>query len=930
MKKPRLAGSCAALLLSLSPALAQTPMTQTPMTQMPAAPPSVPLLTTADVGRTVLPNGLTVLTKEVHAAPVVTVQIYYKIGSRNEAPGVNGIAHQLEHMMFKGTTDRPIQFGRLFNALGSQSNAFTSYDQTGYYGTVQREKATALLTLEADRMRNAQIDLEKLASERKVVLSEIQGNENSPAYRLSRAVQRAAFPNSPYGLTVGGTKADIAGFSADKVRAYYQQYYAPQYATLVIVGDFKTAEMLLTVRQLFGSLGTPGTQPVAVSAPLVPQGQEATLNSPAAKDPIVLREPGATPILNAVYPLPSIASPDTAALKVMDFILLSGRSSRLYQSLFQSGLAAGGGTSPNQFLGGGWYDVSFTPAPGKSLQQVDQAYLKSVADLQQNLVGAGELKRAKTLIRAYALLGNRSITDQAQQLGIDATTANDFRYTDEFLAAIDQVSAADVKRVAQTYLAQDKRTVGYFEPTQVAQNSTAQGAAAPASSTQTAETFNAGPPVDPAQVAQYLPSFEPPGLAQVALPEQVTLPNGLRLFLQRSTANPSVSLSGAVIAGREFDTNGQAGLADLVAGNLLSGTGTRSADQIGNLLDDNGVSLSASASRYQVSLGGVSTAQALPVMVDVLADVLRNASFPAQEFQLSQARTLQGLRGSEDSPGSVAQKVFQQTLYPAGNPFHPYASQQSVAALTDADLKAFYNAHYRPDTTILSFVGDFDPAALKALLTEKLGGWQAQGTAPSVAYPAAPKVKGVVRKAPELAGKTESVTYLGYPTTLDRTDPRYYAAQVLNQVVGGDTLSSRLGSEVRDRAGLTYGISSAFQASLHPGPFVVALQTSPGDAAKAVQATLSLLADVRDNGLKPAEIETAKKSLLSGYAVALANPDNLAGAYTSNALLGLPQTELRDYQAKLNAVTPAQVNAVAKELLDPANILVVTAGPPSK
>ncbi len=892
---------------------------------------AVPLLTTASVSRTVLPNGLTVLTKEVHAAPVVTVQVYYKIGSRNEAPGVNGIAHQLEHMMFKGTADRPIQFGRLFNALGSQSNAFTSYDQTGYYGTVQREKATALLTLEADRMRASQIDPEKLASERKVVLSEIQGNENSPAYRLSRAVQRAAFPNSPYGLTVGGTKADIEGFSADKVRAYYQQYYAPQYATLVIVGDFKTPEMLLTVQRLFGNLGAPGTQPVTVSAPLsaqgsAPQGPEATLNSPAAKDPIVLREPGATPILNAVYPLPSIKSQDTAPLKVMDFILLSGRSSRLYQSLFQSGLAAGGGTSPNQFLGGGWYDVSFTPAPGKSLQAVDQAYLKSVAELQQNLVGAGELKRAKTLIRAYALLGSRSITDQAQQLGIDATTANDFRYTDEFLAAIDKVSAEGVRRVAQTYLAQDKRTVGYFEPTEAAQ-----GAPAPAANTsQTTESFNAGPPVDPAEVAQYLPAFPPPGQTEVALPEQVTLPNGLRIFLQRSAATPSVSLSGAVIAGREFDGDVKAGLADLVAGNLLSGTKTRSADQIGNLLDDNGVSLSASASRYQVSLGGVSTAQALPVMVDVLADVLKNASFPADEFQLSQARTLQGLKGSEDSPGSVAQKVFQQTLYPAGSPFHPFAGQASVAALTDADLQAFYNAHYRPDTTILSFVGDFDPATLKALLTEKLGSWKAEGTAPSVTYPPAPAPKGIVRVTRDLAGKTESVTYLGYPTTLGRKDPRFYAAQVLNQVVGGDTLSSRLGSEVRDRAGLTYGISSAFQASLHPGAFLVALQTAPGDAGKAVQATLALLSDVRENGLKPAEVETAKKSLLSGYAVGLADPDNLAGAYTGNALLGLPQTELRDYQAKLNAVTLEQVNAVAKELLDPANILVVTAGPPAK
>ena len=166
-----------------------------------------------------LSNGLTVLTKEVRGAPVVTVQVFYKIGSRNEAPGVNGIAHQLEHLMFKGTTDRPVQFGRLLGALGADFNAFTYYDQTAYHETVEREKAGAALQLEADRMVNAKIDPAALTSERNVVLSEIEGDENNPGYRLERAVQAAAFPGSPYGLTVGGTRKDIEGFTAAEVSA---------------------------------------------------------------------------------------------------------------------------------------------------------------------------------------------------------------------------------------------------------------------------------------------------------------------------------------------------------------------------------------------------------------------------------------------------------------------------------------------------------------------------------------------------------------------------------------------------------------------------------------------------------------------------------------------------------------------------------------
>ncbi len=214
----------------------------------------MPSTLTENVRKTVLENGLTVLTKEVHTAPVVTVQVWYKVGSRNEEPGMNGIAHQLEHMMFKGTRNHPIQFGRLFSALGSDSNAFTSYDQTAYYGTVERNKLKALLVLEADRMQNSQIEPEQLASEKRVVISELQGYENSPEYRLNRAVMQAVFPNHAYGLPVGGTKADVEKFEVEQVEKYYRNFYSPDNAVLVIVGDFQTANALETIKEEFGKV----------------------------------------------------------------------------------------------------------------------------------------------------------------------------------------------------------------------------------------------------------------------------------------------------------------------------------------------------------------------------------------------------------------------------------------------------------------------------------------------------------------------------------------------------------------------------------------------------------------------------------------------------------------------------------------------------
>ncbi|WP_161881683.1 M16 family metallopeptidase [Deinococcus alpinitundrae] len=879
---------------------------------------------TRDVKRTVLSNGLTVLTKEVRGAPVVTVQVFYKIGSRNEAPGVNGIAHQLEHLMFKGTTDRPVQFGRLLGALGADFNAFTYYDQTAYHETVEREKAGAALQLEADRMVNAKIDPAALTSERNVVLSEIEGDENDPGYRLERAVQAAAFPGSPYGLTVGGTRQDIEGFTAQEVSAYYKKYYSPEYATLIVVGDFHTADMMKQIQAAFGKLGKPGTLPVTTSAALVPGGSEATLGKSPPKAPIVLKEAGATPLLNAVYPLPDVSSPDAPALKVLDYVLLSGRTSKLYQSMFESGLAADGGTLPYQFARGGWYSFNFTPTPDTDLPKLDAALLATLADVRTNLVSAEEIARAKTSISTSTLLDTRSIEAQATSLGMDATTAGDYQYTDKFLAALQTVTPEDVRRVAQKYLPDSARTVGYFEPTKAVEGS---GNAASAGGA-TQEAFNAGPPVDPAEVAKYLPASQPSGQAKITLPDKFTLPNGMTVMLLKDTSTPTVSLSANVKAGREFDTDTKAGLVDLVAANLLSGTQTRDELTLAKLLDDVGAQLAPAANRFGVQIGGASRDKDLPVLLTALSDILQNATFPADQFKRAQARAVQGAVQANDDPGSVAIKVFRKTLYPAGNPWQVFSSPDTIGALTRQDALDFYKTHYRPDATVLTLVGNFDPAQVKTLLNQTFGGWTASGPTPQVVYPVIGKPAGIVKASGDLPGKTQAVTYLGYQS-IARSDPRYYASLVLNDVLGGSTLSSRLGTELRDKEGLTYGVGSSFAALKQPGAFTISLQTNPKDTDRAVQGAINILKDVRDNGLSATEVATSKNGLLSSYTVGLSNPAALAATFTSLVSDGLPLSELTDYQAKINAVTPAAVNQAAKELLDPDNVVEVTAGPGS-
>ncbi|MDZ8223598.1 pitrilysin family protein [Nostoc sp. ChiVER01] len=869
------------------------------------------------VQKTVLDNGLTVLTKEVHTAPVVSVQVWYKVGSRNEVKGENGISHQLEHLMFKGTTDRPVQFGRLFSALGSQFNAFTSYDETAYFGTVQRDKLEALLTLEADRMENSLVGPEQLTSEKRVVISELQGYENSPGYRLSRAVMRDAFPNRAYGLPVGGTKADVEKFTVEQVRNYYQTYYSPENATLVITGDFATEPVLKVVKETYGKLPKRPKRVVAKNSPQV------TAFNVAKKTPIVLKQPGSAALLQAVYPLPDIKHPDVPAIDVMDAILTGGRSSRLYQALVESGLASSVSGSASELIEPGWYEINATAAPGQELSKIGQVLQESLAKLQEQPVTTEELNRAKTQLQASYILGNQDITSQATQLGYNQTVAGDYRFIEQYLAAIAKVTPAQVQKVAKTYLNPAKQTIGFFEPTQP----DGKPGASSAGSGRTVENFSPGKPVDPAELAKYLPpATSATDSGKQSLPEEFTLNNGLRVLLLRDRNLPTINLNGQIDAGSEFDGNQKAGLANLTAANLMNGTQTKNALTLAKTLEDRGADLNFGASREGVNVSGEGLSADLPILIQTLADVLENATFPADQLELSRQRALTSLKVQLDDPRGLGRQVFQQAIYPENHPFHSFPTAESLKSITRNDLLGFYQTHYRPDNTTIALVGDFDPVKVKALLNQVFGKWSAPGKPPVLKIPSVPLPETLTRLNKVIPGKSEAVTYIGY-NGISRKDPRYYAALVLNQILGGDTLASRLGTEVRDRQGLTYGIYSGFAAGINPGPFLIQMQTAPGDAQKAIASTLALLKQLREQGVTEAEFNAAKRSITNSYPVDLANPSDVSSIILDNAVLGLSRSEIRDFPKRIQAVTMVQMQQAIEDLIKPESLIIVTAGP---
>jgi zinc protease len=420
----------------------------------------------SNVTKTRLPNGLTVLLKEVHTAPLVSWWVWYRVGSRHERPGHTGISHWVEHMMFKGTRRFPGETAdRVVAADGGVRNAMTWIDWTTYFETMPVDKIDFALRLEADRMNHALFPPKEVASERTVIISERQGHENSPGFRLMEEAQAAAFRVHSYHHEVIGDMADLESMTRDDLYGHYQRYYAPNNAIAVAVGDFKTREMLARIKELFGS-ARPKELPKLSPRPEPEQKGERRVR---------LTGEGETAYLDVMYHAPSATDPDFYPMVALDSILAgassfnlfgggtSNKSSRLYRALVETGLAAGvsGGLSAtvDPFL----YTVSATVRNGQTPEVVEEALDREVDRARNEPVSEQELAKAVKQARAMFAFGAESVTSQGFWLGY-TEIFDTYRWFENYLDRLAAVTTADVQRVAQKYLAPTNRTVGHFVP----------------------------------------------------------------------------------------------------------------------------------------------------------------------------------------------------------------------------------------------------------------------------------------------------------------------------------------------------------------------------------------------------------------------------------------------------------------------------------
>lgn len=405
----------------------------------------------------VLDNGLKVLLLEDHKSPVVTFQVWYRVGSRNEKDGKSGLSHFLEHMLFKGTQKtKPEEYSRIIAKNGGRSNAFTSSDVTVYFATMSRDKIGTEIELEADRMANALLGETYFEPEKKVIQEERRlRTEDNPVSALGEATSAVAFTVHPYRRPVVGWMQDIENLTRQDLVDYYKLYYVPNNAFIVMAGDFSTEEMLPKIKAAFGKLPR-GAEPPKVKAEELPQRGERR---------VVVKKEAELPFVLMVYHTPNLKSPDSYALDVLSVVLAGGRTSRLYHDLvYQKRLARGVDADYNGLsIDPSVFSVTAQLLPGKEPAEVEQEIDRVLEEVTSTLISERELQKAKNQIESAFVFGQDSIFGQAMKVGYYEAVGG-WRLMDDYLDGIRKVTREDIQRVAREYLDRDRRTVGVLIP----------------------------------------------------------------------------------------------------------------------------------------------------------------------------------------------------------------------------------------------------------------------------------------------------------------------------------------------------------------------------------------------------------------------------------------------------------------------------------
>jgi zinc protease len=888
-----------------------------------------------------LENGLKILLVENHVAPVVTVLVLFKVGSRNEAVGHTGATHFLEHMLFKGTKKHNAQKGNgiddLLTQIGAYWNATTWFDRTSYFEVVPSEYLELCIDLEADRMRNLLLRQEDHDSEMSVVRNEMERGENYPEEALEKELYAVAFREHPYHHPTIGWRSDVEGVPMERLKKFYDTFYWPNNATVVVVGDFEKEQALNTIEKYYGKI------PIASE----PIPQVYTVEPPQEGERrFQIRRAGDLPRVWIGYHVPEANHPDNYPLAAIRH-LLGGtyeRSSRLYKSLIDSGIAADSFARHHDLKDPGLFIIGATLNPGVDLQTAESILHAELAKLASDPVTEEELGRAKSANIKGTILAKAEPSSLAFMLG-EAEAKADWHWLIDYDDKFNAVTAKDILRVASQYFVQDNRTVGHFipKPQQIVAASLDRGAVAVASPSKVGASGNAtSEEKDKEKLKKLLEGNPPVVKAKVPKPKPHTsnfagkvvkqvLPNGLTLLLMENPGTESVAVSGICRAGKYFSYSKNSNLADLAVELLPKGSLNYGKLEMAEILEAMGIpsGLDFSIDNFRVSFGTHLVAKDLPLFLTLLADVLCYPGFDQDELQKTKVEWKAKIIEAMNSTRMLAWNGLRRNIYGNEHPFFEKSFEEELAELDDVSLPAIRELHTSfmvPQATIITIVGDINIEETIELVSTSFGDWQG-GPSGVITVPPAVLPQAKRRVEIKMADKKSVDIVMGHPTALKRTDSDFYAAKIANAALGQDTITSRLGQVVRDRAGLTYGIYSSFSDSAFgQAPWSVTLSVNPVNVDKAVDLATEVLSDYLENGISEDELSKETGRAIGSFKVGLASSSGIARVLSEFEFLGLGPGELDKITSRYLSVTKAQADAAMRKYMRPDRAITVVAG----
>ena len=887
----------------------------------PASASSIPKLT---FEKYTLPNGLDVILSQDRRIPMVAVNLWYHVGPANEEPGRTGFAHLFEHMMFQSSKHVPedSHFKLLEAAGASDINGTTDYDRTNYFETVPANQLELALWLESDRMGYLidKVDQPSLSNQQDVVRNERRQSVENQPYGLAEEtlVQNLFPPKHPYYGNVIGSHEDIQAAKLDDVRRFFRQYYAPNNASLAIVGDFDPAQAKAMVQKYFSTLKQ-GPPVPAIKADTPKITSERRKNVTARVE---------LPRVYMAWITPPILKPGDADADIAANILGGGRSSRLYKKLvYEKQIAQTVSATQQSLILGSIFQIEATARPGHTVDELEKAIDEELAAFRGKPADASEIERARNRIET-SIIGGLEVLGGFGGVADRLNSYNHYLGTPDYLEKDVQryraVTPASVQAFAKEQLAQTSRVVLHVTPGQpapVAQLATPpvpQGAAAGAP-----EPINADEPW-----RNETPKPGPSKPLQLATPVSATLSNGLTLILSERRGLPIVAANLVLKTGSDANPLDKPGLANFVAAMLDEGTATRNALQIADQVAQLGASLTTGSSMDATTASIRSLSKNFGPTLDILADIVLHPSFPAEEIERQRASRLAGLVQQRDNPAQVAALVMASALYGAK---HPYGYQEvgteaSNKAIMRADMEAFWKQNFVPNNAALVVAGDISLTELRQLAEKAFGSW-AKGTParPNLGAPSTTSARIVIV---DKAGSPQTqVRVAGIGAA--RSSPDFRPMQVMNIALGG-LFSSRINMNLREAHGYTYGASSGFSFRRAAGPFQVASGIRTDVTAPAVDEIFKELRGMVERPLTDDELTKAKDAMVNSLPGAFESSANAVGNFSNVFVYDLGLDYYTKYAAQVNAVTDEQTIAMAKRYLDPSKMVVIAVGDRAK